>query len=153
MGTPLAFFKRTRLITPLSSFAAKGTPSCTRALWPAHRGVLACRSSVLLVLSGGRLPEWTSRSPKVRKPKKTQQSKLKTQKLLPKTAVQEKSHSIKLNIIDQNWGYPLKKPSRASNRSIKPCYCAEDFHQKSSPLNHFCLKVFKKFQFGPFQNS
>merc|ERR1712062_695961 len=91
MGTPLAFFKRTRLITPLSSFAAKGTPSCTRTLRPAHRGVLACRSSVLLVLSGGRLPEWTSRSPKVRKPKK--QSKLKLEKLLPKTAVQDEIHS------------------------------------------------------------
>merc|ERR1712062_273223 len=133
MGTPLAFFKRTRLITPLSSFAAKGTPSCTRALWPAHRGVLACRSSVLLVLSGGRLPEWTSRSPKVRKPKKTQQSKLKLEKLLPKTAVQDEIHSIKLNIIDQNWGYSLKNHQERQIGLLSLDYCGEDLHQKSSP--------------------
>merc|ERR1712062_289368 len=117
MGTPLAFFKRTRLITPLSSFAAKGTPSCTRALWPAHRGVLACRSSVLLVLSGGRLPEWTSRSPKVRKPKKhnNQSKKLKNSSLKPQYKTKS---TVSIECNRPKLGVPTQKSSRASNRSI-----------------------------------
>ena len=64
---------------------------------------------------------------------KTQQSKLKTQELLPKTAVQEKIHSIKLNIIDQNWGYPLKNHQERQIGLLSLDYCGEDFHQKSSP--------------------
>merc|ERR1712062_891802 len=132
MGTPLAFFKRTRLITPLSSFAAKGTPSCTRALWPAHRGVLACRSSVLLVLSGGRLPEWTSRSPKVRKPKNTT-IKATTRKTPPENRSTRRNPQYKLKVIDQNWGSPLKNHQERQIGLLSLDYCGEDLHQKSSP--------------------